>query len=161
MYHADYGAKQEPDYRDFGPRVFFRYRFIQPAVPTTASVQSYIRRGPVYYNDLVYATRTGLGAGGDENPPGVWSPWYEITKIVDTDKYIATVHLHFRSAGKMVPRVRLDLQVAPEPGDQSGQTLHEDLDGDIVTLLVPGALVHRVLITHVGGTSRVQHHPEE
>lgn len=136
----DYGAKQDPDYRDFGPQVFFRYRFTEPAVATAASVQSYIRRGPVYYNDLGYATRTGLGTGGGENPPDSWSPWYEITKIVDTDKYIATVHLHFRSAGQAVPRAKLDLQVAPEPGDQSGQTLHEDLDGDIVTVLVPGNL---------------------
>ena len=60
----DYGAKQEPGYRDFGPRVFFRYRLAEPAVPTTASVQSYIRRGPVYYNDLGYATKTGLGGTG-------------------------------------------------------------------------------------------------
>ncbi len=138
--HLDYGAKQEPDYRDFGPQVFFRYRFMEPAVPTTASVQSYIRRGPVYYNDLGYATKTGLGTGGGENPPASWSPWYEITKIVDTDKYIATVHLHLRSAGQALPRAKLDLQVAPEPHDQSGKTLHEDLDGDIVTVLVPGNL---------------------
>ncbi|MBI3923569.1 MAG: beta-galactosidase trimerization domain-containing protein, partial [Armatimonadetes bacterium] len=115
-------------------------------VPTSPQVQSYIRRGPVYYNDLGYATRTGLGTGGTgelrefEVPSGEWSPWYEITKIVDTDKFLATVHLHFRTGGKPVNKAKLDLQVAPEPVQQSGKTLNEDLDGDIVTVLVPGNL---------------------
>ncbi|MBI3921077.1 MAG: hypothetical protein HY318_06635, partial [Armatimonadetes bacterium] len=133
--NLDYGSKQEPDYHDFGPQVFFRYRFLEPEVPTSPQVQSYIRRGPVYYNDLGYATRTGLGTAGTgelrefEVPSGEWSPWYEITKIVDTDKFLATVHLHFRSGGKPVNKAKLDLQVAPEPVQQSGKTLNEDLDG--------------------------------
>lgn len=136
----EYGITREPDYRDFGPQVFLRYRFLEPAVSTVAQVQSYIRRGPIYYNDLGLATTTGVGTGGEENPPGQWTPWYEITKIVDTDKFIATVHLHFRSQGKPVESAKVDFQVAPEANEPSARTLHEDLDGDIVTLLIPGNL---------------------
>lgn len=138
--NLEYGAKQDPDFRDFGSQVFFRYRFLEPTVATTPSVQSYIRRGPVYYYDLGYATKTGIGTGGGENPAGEWSPWYEITKVVDSDNYIATVHLHFQSQGKPVESAKLDIQVAPEANEQSAKTLHEDLDGDIVTVLTPGNL---------------------
>ena len=97
----DYGAKQDPDYRDFGPQVFFRYRFTEPAVATAASVQSYIRRGPVYYNDLGYATRTGLGTGGGENPPGSWSPWYATNCTTSPARVISTT---LRNANPARPR---------------------------------------------------------
>jgi len=138
--NLEYGTKKPPDFRDFGPQVFFRYRFLEPALPTTVHVQSYIRRGPVYYHDLGVATRSGIGTGGGEIPAGEWSPWFEITKITDSDQFIATVHLHFRSAGKPVEAVKADFQVAPEPTEEAAKTLHEDLDGDIVTLLIPGNL---------------------
>jgi hypothetical protein len=153
----DYGEKTPPDYHDFAPQVFFRYRFLEPAVPTTAHVQSYVRRGPKYYHDLGWATQTGLGTGGEPVPPGDWSSWYEITKIVDTDKYLATVHLHFSSGGKPVENAKVDFQVNSTAAEAGAQTLHEDLDGDIVTLLIPGNLPRYPDLLELASTNTRRH----
>ena len=137
MYHADYGAKQEPDYRDLAPSLFpLPLHTAGRADDGVGPVLHPPRAGVLQRSGVRHQNGIGCRRGRESSRRLV--ALVEITKIVDTDKYIATVHLHFRSAGKMVPRVRLDLQFAPEPGDQSGQTLHEDLDGDTVTLLVPG-----------------------
>ncbi|NCO37425.1 MAG: hypothetical protein COZ06_28310 [Armatimonadetes bacterium CG_4_10_14_3_um_filter_66_18] len=153
----DYGEKTPPDYHDFAPQVFFRYQFHEPAVPTTAEVQSYVRRGPVYYHNLGWTTQTGLGTGGDPIPAGEWSPWCALTKVVDTDKFLATVHLHFRSGGEPVAEAKVDFQVNSVAAEAGAHTLHEDLDGDIVTLLIPGNLARYPDLLELASTNTRRH----
>jgi hypothetical protein len=128
----------EPDYRDFGPQTFLRFRLLSPAVAAKAKVSVYMRREPIWYHFPGIITATGLGPDGDPVPAGQWSPWVELSKYLDAAKWEATVKLAFTAAGKPLDRVKVDYQVAPVPDESKAVALHEDLDGDLSSLILPG-----------------------
>lgn len=129
----------EPNYRDFAPQVFLRFRLLEPAVPTAAYVSTYLHRAPVYYFDPGLFTSAGLGVGGDPVGPGQWSPWADISRYMDSDRWITTVKMFFRDAeGKPLSRVRAEFQISPVADEAQARTFREDIDGEIVSLVLPG-----------------------
>ncbi|MCX7598423.1 MAG: hypothetical protein N2512_06090, partial [Armatimonadetes bacterium] len=129
----------QPNYRDFAPQVFLRFRLLEPAVPTAPYVSTYLHRAPIYYFDPGLFSSAGLGVGGDPVQPGQWSPWADISRFMDSDRWITTVKMFFRDAeGKPLPRVRGEFQVSPAPDEAQARTFREDIDGEIVSLVLPG-----------------------
>jgi hypothetical protein len=127
-----------PDYLDFAPQVFLRFKVLEPPLPVTADLTTYHHRGPVYYCSGGRITRQGTQAG-DPVPPGEWSPWVEISKLLDSGIRVSTVKLAFKAAGQEpLPAVKADIQVSSRAEEAAAKTLHEDLDGDIVGLIIPG-----------------------
>jgi len=127
----------QPDYHDFGKQVFIRFRLLDPAEPVVARVTTYMHRAPIWYGDPGTITANGLGPGGPV-PAGEWSPWCDVSKPMDAGKRLTTVKLKFLADGQPLPRVRADLQVAPQPEEAAVLTFHEDIDGEIVSLSLPG-----------------------
>jgi len=134
---ADLGY--EPNYRDFAPQVFLRFRLLEPQQPTAVYLSTYLHRAPVYYFDPGLFTSAGLGTGGEPVQPGQWSPWADISRYMDSDRWITTVKMSFRSTeGKPLPRVRAEFQVSPVADEAEAKTFREDIDGEIVSLVLPG-----------------------
>ncbi|MBM3472342.1 MAG: hypothetical protein FJX75_03590 [Armatimonadetes bacterium] len=129
----------EPNYRDFAPQVFLRVRLIEPEQAVSVRVSTYQHRAPVWYGEPGTIGATGLGSA-DPLPPDTWSPWVEISPWMDADKWLTTVKLRFMAGDKPLPSVKADLQVAPEPDEAQARTFSEDLDGEIVSLSLPGNL---------------------
>lgn len=130
----------EPNYRDFARPVYVRFRLTEPAAPAVASVTTYQHRGPVYYGYPGTISTGGLEVG-EPIPPATWSPWCELSRWMDAGKWLTTVKLKFLVGGKPVQRVAGEFQVAVEPDDARAQTFHENIQGSIVTLVLPGDLV--------------------
>jgi hypothetical protein len=129
----------EPNYRDFAPQVFLRVRLSEPQESVSVRVSTYQHRAPVWYGEPGTIGATGLGSA-EPLPPGTWSPWVEISPWMDADKWLTTVKLRFMSGDKPLPSVKADLQIAPEADEAQARTFSEDLDGEIVSLSLPGNL---------------------
>ncbi len=130
----------EPDYHDFAPQVFLRFRLDEPPLAAKANCTVYTPRGPRYYQFPGWLTAQGLGPDGDAIAPGQWSPWVELTPFLDTGKRIATVKFAFQSEGKPLPQVRGQYQVTTRPDPAGAVELAEDVDGEISALTIPGDL---------------------
>ncbi|MBI2302867.1 MAG: hypothetical protein HYU66_28505, partial [Armatimonadetes bacterium] len=133
-------ADYKPDYHDFAPQVFCRYRVIAPAGAVVPSVDTYLHRAPVYYYAPGAWTAKGFDGTGEPVPAGSWSPWVDLSRYMDSGKWLTTVKLRFLSGGKPVERVKVELQVAPEADEAQARSFPEDLEGELVTLVLPGDL---------------------
>lgn len=128
----------QPKYQDFAPQCFVRFRLLDPPVPVTATINTYLKRSPVYYYAPGRVTAQGLAVEGPEIAPGAWSPWFELSRFMDSGKWLTTVKFAYSSGGTKLERVKLDYQVAPTPDEAQAVTLHDDLDGHISTIIFPG-----------------------
>ena len=151
-------AKYQPDYRDFAPQTFIRFRLLAPAVPAVPHVNTYIHRAPVYYHDPGDISAGGLGVAGEPVAAGAWSPWCEISRYMDSGRWITTVKLRFFSGGKPLSSVRADIQVAATPEEGAAVTLHEDLDGEISALVLPGDIRKYPEVVSLASALSAQHH---
>ncbi len=126
----------QPDYHDFAPQVFLRFRLLDPPEAVAPPVTTYQHRAPTYYGEAGALA----AADGKPVPPGQWSAWRDVSKWMDSGKWLTTVKLRFLAGGKPLAHVKADLQVSPEADEVSAKTFHEDIDGEIVTLVLPGDL---------------------
>jgi hypothetical protein len=130
----------EPDYRDFAPRAFLRFRLLDPAVPVTVHLRTYIHRAPIYYHDPGLVTSAGLGAAGAPIAAGAWSPWFDLSRYMDAGKWQTTVKCAYATEGKPLAHVKAEYQLAPAADEAQARTLAEDIDGDLSSLVLPGDL---------------------
>ena len=131
----------KPDFTDFAPRAFLRFKVLEPAQ------NAYIARLSVLHHregwsggTPGYLSASGHGRRGDAVPAGQFSGWGDIGKLLDTGARITTVAFQFRSEPQAtIPALKVDLQIATAADEQHVlQTLHEEIDGDIISLLLPG-----------------------
>ena len=128
----------EPDYHDFARQVFVRFRLVDPPESVVARVTNYMHRAPTWYGDPGTISASGLAPGGGPVPPGEWSPWCDVSKHMDAGKRLTTVKLRFLAGDQPLRRVHVDLQVAAEPDRAAAVAFHEELEGEIVGLSLPG-----------------------
>ncbi len=128
----------EPEYRHFGPRAFLRFRLLEPPLPVTVHVRTYVHRAPVYYHDPGVVSTAGLGVPGDPVPAGSWSPWFDLSSYMDAGRRQTTIQCAFASGERPLPRVRVHYQLASAPQEAGARNLTDDLDGDISSLVLPG-----------------------
>jgi len=131
-------AAYEPDYRHFGPRAHLRFRVADPQVPVAVHVTTYVHRAPVYYHDPGVVSTGGLGAAGDPIPAGQWSPWFDLSCYLDAGKRQTTVKCAYSTAGKPLPHVKVEYELAAAADGTGARSLADDLDGDISSLVLPG-----------------------
>ncbi len=132
----------QPDYTDFAPQVFVRLKVEQPAAPWRAQINAYHHRAPRWYAHGGWLSADGMGSKGEAVAAGAWSPWYDISKLLDGGGRVSTVKLRFTSPDDPPARVAADFEVAPRAEEDSVLVrLHEDLDGDIISLIIPGDIV--------------------
>lgn len=128
----------EPDYRHFGPRAYLRFRVLGPRDAVSVHVTTYVHRAPVYYHDPGVVSTGGLGVAGDPIPAGQWSPWFDLSPYLDAGRRQTTVKCAYSSAGRRLPRVKVEYALAPTADGTGARGLTDDLDGDLSSLVLPG-----------------------
>lgn len=128
----------QPNYRDFAPQTFVRFRLLEPALPVIATLNTYLKRAPVYYYHPGRITANGLGAAGPEIVPGEWSPWIDISRFMDSGRWLTTAKFAFTSGQEKLERLKIEWQISPAPEEAQALTLLDDLDGHISSLILPG-----------------------
>ena len=151
--------KYEPQFQDFAPQTFLRFRLLDPPVPVTATINTYLKRAPVYYYHAGTVTDKGLAVAGGEIAPGAWSPWFELSRFMDSGKWLTTVKLAYNSGGKPLDHVKLEYQLNGKADEAGAKSLLDDLDGHISSLILPGNITRfpeRVELASANTARRLQ-----
>lgn len=128
----------KPEFKDFAPQTFLRFKLTEPAVPVTVKARTYLKREPVYYFDPGTITSKGLNVAGDPIAAGEWSPWVDFSRYMDSGEHQTTVKLAFFSGDKPLAHVKAIYQLAPVADEARARVLDEDVDGEISSLILPG-----------------------
>lgn len=150
-------AYEKPDFKDFAPLTYLRFKMAEPAVPVTAYVRTYCKREPVYYYYPGTVTAAGLAKEGAPVAAGEWSPWFELSRFMDTGKWQTTVKLEYSSGGKHLERVKAIYQLAPTPEEALARVLEEDVEGHISAVILPGDMKKFPEVVTLASTLTAKH----
>lgn len=128
---------EKPDFKDFAPLTYLRFKLTEPQVPVVAQLRTYCKREPVYYYDPGFITAAGLKTGAPIEP-GQWSPWIEISRYMDSGKWQTTVKLAYKQGDQPLPHVKATYQLNTVPEEAGARALEEDVEGGISALILPG-----------------------
>jgi len=147
----------EPRFQDFAPQAFLRFRLLDPPVPVTANIATYLKRAPVYYYSPGRVTDKGLAVAGAEIAPGAWSPWFDVSRYMDSGRRLTTVKLAYSTGGKALDHVKLEYQLSGKAEEIGAKSLLDDLDGHISSLILPGNISRFPELVELASANTARH----